>query len=78
MTMTNYVYICSAGETWDGIARVMYGDEKYAAEILTANPEESDKQVFVGGEILRMPYVELPVKSDSDYTVTPDKAPWKE
>ncbi len=76
--MTNYVYIASAGETFDSVAREVYGDEKYAAEILCANPEVCGKGVFDGGEHLRLPWVQLPPEGGPGTSVVPDKAPWKE
>ena len=78
MEMTGYVYLCSAGETFDSVALTMYEDEKYAAELLCANPEESHKAVFEGGEVLRLPEIEIPIINNDEVSVTAGKAPWKE
>ena len=50
----------------------MFGDEKYAAELLMANPELDDVLVFEGGEALRIPVVE---EEDDGYV--PLTAPWR-
>ena len=36
--MSGYEYHCAGGETFDSAALEIYGDEKYAAELLCANP----------------------------------------
>lgn len=74
MEMSGYGYMASAGESADSIAREVYGDEKYAAELLCANPELGGKVRMTGGELWRLPVIELP----SDETAAPEKAPWKE
>lgn len=77
MELSGYLYHCSAGETFDGIALAVYGDEKYAAELMTANPGHVMTLVFVGGEMLALPVVEKP----EDNTGTADAsgtAPWKQ
>ena len=78
MENSGYVYLCSAGETFDSVALTMYEDEKYAAELLCANPEESHKAVFEGGEVLRLPEIEIPIINNDEVSVTAGKAPWKE
>ena len=78
MDISDYVYLCSAGETFDSVALYMYEDEKYAAELLCANPEESDKAVFQGGEVLRLPEIEVPDEDSDEVSATAEKAPWKE
>ena len=69
---TEKTYICLNGESLDSIALKLWGDEKYAAELTWANPEESGKIVFDGGEILKLPDIDLP----EDGTIS-DIAPWK-
>lgn len=71
MILSGQTYICSAFETFDSVALILYGDEKYAADLLNANPEHCRKPVFEGGEELRVPVVEI-----SD-TTAPTIAPWK-
>lgn len=78
MENTGYVYKCSNGETFDIAARVIYDDEKYASELLCANPELSDKMVFDGGELLRIPWIDIPETDPDETEALPDKAPWKE
>ena len=50
-----YEYLCSAGETFDSVALAVYGDEKYAAELMAANGEYLQRMVFSGGERLALP-----------------------
>lgn len=79
MELSGYIYRCSAGESFDSIAREQYQDEKYAAELLCVNPELAGKLVFEGGEQLYLPEIEIPETGDSEEeTMEPDKAPWKE
>ena len=75
MTLSGYEYNCSAGETWDSVARNVYGDEKYSADLLNANPEYVHMVVFGGGEVLRLPVVAVPDERDADL---PENAPWEE
>ena len=49
MELSGYIYICSAGETFDSIALALWDDENYAADLLCANPEYCTQQVFSGG-----------------------------
>lgn len=78
MDMSGLKYTCSAGETFDSIARELWSDEKYAAELLCANPEYCTQMMFLGGEELYIPIVELP-EDEADETVTePETAPWRE
>ncbi|MBQ8708523.1 MAG: hypothetical protein IJ523_10590 [Succinivibrionaceae bacterium] len=73
--MSGYGYTCVGGETWDSIAHAIYGDEKYAADLICANPEYSHYSIFGGGEVLYLPVVVAP--EDDDATM-PATAPWKE
>lgn len=75
MEMSGYGYKASAGETVDGIARDIYGHEKYAAELLCANPEHCLKIRMEGGELWLLPTIDIPA---DDQQEVPDKAPWKE
>ena len=79
MQDTGYVYKCSNGETFDIAARIIYDDEKYAAELMSANPEHMDKFVFNGGELLRIPWIDIPDPEETPMNESiPEKAPWKE
>ena len=76
MTLSGLGYICSAGESFDSAARAVYGHERYAAELLNANPELCAKLTFEGGEILRLPVVEV-ASSDEETAIAVEIAPWK-
>lgn len=76
MTRGDINYLCTAGETFDSVALVVYGDEKYAAEIFCANPALCLIPVFSGGEILDLPAIEIPDDEEEEYM--PPSAPWKE
>ena len=76
MIRSGYEYHCAAGESWDSVALELYGDEKYAAELLNANPALCHKVIFEGGEVLYMPIVEQ--ASEEETTYTPANAPWKD
>lgn len=76
MEMSGYEYHCAGGETFDSAALEIYGDEKYAAELLCANPAYSGKSVFSGDEILEIPVVEGTEETEGGYL--PAAAPWKE
>lgn len=73
MILSGQVYVCSQSETFDRVALIIYGDEKYSADIMNANPSLCEKLVFDGGESLELPVVEIP-ETDS----APIIAPWKE
>ena len=65
-------YTCQNGESLDSIALKIWGDEKYAAELTWANPTEAGKIVFGGGEVLRIPDVDIPEEGSAG-----DIAPWR-
>ena len=73
MTMSGMVYICSEGETFDSAAFAIYRNEKYACELLAANPLLSSVPVFAGGERLR-----IPIMYESGEDGGAGRAPWKE
>ncbi|MBQ6274484.1 MAG: tail protein X [Oscillospiraceae bacterium] len=77
MKTTEGIYLCSAGESFDLIALQVYGHEKYAAELLCANPSLCRIPVFSGGERLTLPSVELPEETGYE-RYAPARAPWKE
>ena len=78
MTLSGYAYTCSAGETFDSVARVVYGDENYAPELLCANPEHALKMAFDGSEVLYLPSITMPDEDDEDTEKAAAKAPWRE
>lgn len=74
MKLSGHKYHCVAGEMFDSVAKKLYGDERYAAELLCANVTQADKMVFSGGEILEIPVVDITSDAGTDTEVT---APWK-
>ena len=72
--MTERTYMCAAGETFDLAALRIYGDEKFAQALLGANPELCRVLVFNGGEVLRVPEVE--VQRDSNGNII-SRPPWE-
>ena len=78
MTFSGFGYTCSAGETFDSVSLAVYGDEKYAADILCMNPELSSIPIFSGGEMLRLPVVEIPDGDPQAEDYMPVTPPWKE
>ena len=69
MDMTDQVYVCSAGETFDSVSLALFRDEQYAAQLMQVNPKYVSKMVFQGGETLRIPSIEM----DTDAYIPP----WK-
>lgn len=76
--MSSYTYTCSAGESFDGVALLLYGDERYAPDILNANPEHAGKLVFEGGEKLYLPVIEVYGDEGGRGDSAPVNAPWRE
>lgn len=76
MLDSGVIYKASAGETFDSIALSAYGDEKYSAEILMMNPKICRIQVFVGGEQIKLPVIEI-TEYDGIPEYEPSRAPWK-
>ncbi|MBQ8507223.1 MAG: LysM domain-containing protein [Clostridia bacterium] len=77
MIFSGYSYTCSAGESFDSIALALYGNENHAPELMRANPEHCRKCVFLGGEELKLPVVEVK-NTTMENAYKPAKAPWKE
>ena len=71
--MSGFVWTASAGETFDMIALAVYGNEKYACDLMDANPKGARTARFEGGEEIAIPVV-LAQNSESGLT----DAPWKE
>lgn len=68
---------CAAGDSFDSLSLLFFGDEKYAGDLMNANPESSGKIVFDGGEEIYIPVIEeAEESSESKYANT--IAPWKE
>lgn len=51
------IYTTIAGDMWDMIAYRVYGDERYMAQLMEANPDVADVVVFGGGVDLVVPDV---------------------
>lgn len=75
--MSGYLYKCSAGETFDSVALQIYDNEKYACELMNANPHLVRKSVFDGTESLFLPIVEISENEQKNEYI-PASAPWKE
>lgn len=57
MEDTGFIYLCSAGETFDTAALWIYGSEVYAPDLMAANPMLMGREMFSGGEKLNVPVV---------------------
>lgn len=75
--LSGFVYRCSAGETFDKVALNIYDHEKYAADLMNANPGYVWRAVFQGDEVLSLPVVEIP-ENENENEYAPSTAPWKE
>ena len=71
-------YTCTEGETFDIVALNLYGDERYAHELLKANPALCRLMRFRGGEILAVPTIVIPNTDNAQENSAPVIAPWKE
>lgn len=63
-------YTAQGGDTFDSIALAAYNEERMASTIIAANPDLCDVLIFEGGELVRIPIVEI--------VTTPDTLPpWR-
>ncbi|MBR3740561.1 MAG: hypothetical protein IKN04_08885 [Clostridia bacterium] len=69
-------YHCSANESFDSIALAVYGNEKYASDLMIANPDYCGQTVFDGGEILLLPSLDVPQRNN-ETALANTIAPWK-
>lgn len=67
--MTKRVYKTIQGDTWDGIAVKVYGDEKYMNEFLEANQAYREIIIFPANVSLSLPDIQTQTT-----TILP---PWK-
>lgn len=67
--MTKRVYKTIQGDTWDGIAVKVYGDEKYMNELLEANQAYREIIIFPVNVSLSLPNIQTQIA-----TILP---PWK-
>lgn len=77
MEISNKPWRCTAGESFDSIALALYGNEKYAAELLSANPELCGTVAFAGGERLRVPILNI-IDSEQENDYPASNAPWRD
>lgn len=52
------MYVTKSGDTWDMIARAIYGNEYHADALMAANPKYIDVYQFSSGVALNTPDVE--------------------
>ena len=76
MILSGQQYLCKAGETFDSVSLMVFRDEKYACELMSANPRLISIPVFTGGELLNIPVVDIPRNTPGEYMT--GSAPWKE
>lgn len=75
MILSGYGYQTSAGDSFDSVALKIYGDEKYAAELMAVNGEYLGRLVFTGEEMIKLPVVaDQRDENGNGYGA----APWKE
>ena len=63
-------YQTKAGDTWDGIAFLMYGQENMASVLMKANQEHIKTAIFSGNITLNIPLITLDKKVEN-------LPPWK-
>lgn len=66
---TNYTTI--SGDTWDIVARNVYGLETMCSALMAANPDHVGTVIFPAGIVLDVPDMTTPTKAE---TTTP---PWR-
>lgn len=66
-------YLTISGDTWDLIAKKVYGDDHAFEILMDANQKHIDTMIFRAGVILQIP--SLPDKAK---TVDSDQARWRE
>ena len=64
-------YVTVQGDMWDEISLKVYGDARFARELMRANPEHLDVPVFSDGVALTVPDVDTAQSAD-------DLPPWKQ
>jgi phage tail protein X len=57
--MARSTYRTIQNDAWDAIAYRLWGDERFAADIMAANPGLADTLVFEAGVTLILPDVDL-------------------
>ena len=64
-------YITNSGDTWDGIAKTVYGDEMKADVLMAANRNYIETYVFDSGTVLVTPEIETTAAENENLP------PWK-
>ena len=54
-----------SGDTWDILARRIWGDEKLMHKLLEQNPEQRFRVIFPAGVVLTVPDVEISPSSSA-------------
>ncbi len=57
-------YTTRQNQTWDVIAKEVYGDEKYTEQLMKNNLDKIDIFVFSAGTVLSTPEIETQQKED--------------
>ena len=60
--LTEATYTTSQGETWDVIAKRIWGEERLMHKLIEANPAYQETVFFSAGIVLTVPAVETPAK----------------
>ncbi|HWR07747.1 tail protein X [Sporomusa sp.] len=50
-------YVTSLGDTWDGIAYKMYGNERQMSVLIQANPQHRETVIFSADVMIQVPDV---------------------
>ena len=69
----NYIHTARQGETFDTLALRLYGNMKYAAELMLCNGDYADRARFVGGEVIYLPTIAMTEDGDR----VSESAPWR-
>lgn len=56
-------YTTSQGDTWDGVAYRLWGEERLFDQLMRANPEHLHVVVFPSGVTLSVPEVQTPTQT---------------
>lgn len=64
-------YTTKSGDTWDGIAKTVYGDELKADVLMAANRNHVETYVFDSGVVLVTPEIETKAAENENLP------PWK-
>lgn len=76
--LSGVMFHCSANDSFDSVALMVYGHEKYAVELMAENPEYCGMTVFNGGEMLYLPAIDIPADEGEAALGKNTAAPWKE